>query len=279
MLRGRREVALERLVLEVVVEQVGRAAGQHPHGVVDRLPVHAAQVLEHPGDVGLVLRVGAEDVGRRVVEQRPHRLDDPVEVVVVALVGVGVVLRVPPDHLHVLLFVVAEQQVVAVAGRVEVARHHQRHEPVLDEVELVDDLRPQQAQRVGERGEREPGPQLLGDGRAADERALLEHQVRRPDLARYAALVRPLWPPPTTMASYDVRGAASGMAVRCRGGHGLVHGLAVFRAGLKKGSGAVVTATMCVLWCSVVSMCSSVPAAARSGRTRARPTCRWSTGE
>ncbi len=28
--------------------------------------------------------------------------------------------------------------------------------------------------------------------------------VRRPDLARYAALVRPLWPPPTTMASYDV---------------------------------------------------------------------------
>jgi hypothetical protein len=163
-------------VLEVVVEQVGRAAGQHPHRVVDRLAIHAAEVLEQPGHVGLVLGVAAEDVGRRVVEQRPHGLDDPVEVVVVARVGIGVVARVAPDHLHVLVLVVAEEQVVAVAGRVEVARHHQRQEAVLDQVQLVDDLGPQQAQRVGERGEREPGPQLLGDGRATDEVPLLQDE-------------------------------------------------------------------------------------------------------
>ena len=79
--------------------------------------------------------------------------------------------------------VVAEQQVVAVAGRVERRRHHQRQEPVLHQVELVDDLRPQQAQRVGERREREARHQLLGDGGAADHRVLLEHQRAQAGLA------------------------------------------------------------------------------------------------
>ena len=79
--------------------------------------------------------------------------------------------------------VVAEQQVVAVAGRVERRRHHQRQEAVLDQVELVDDLRPQQAQRVGERREREARHQLLGDRGAADEVVLLQHQRAQPGLA------------------------------------------------------------------------------------------------
>ena len=149
--------ALDRLVLEVVLEPVRRAAGQQAYDVVHHLLLDAAEVVEQPRDVGLVLGVLAEDVGRRVVEQRLHRLHDPVEVVVVAVVGVGVVARVAADLLDVLAVVVAEQQVVAVAGRVERRRHHQRHEAVLDEVELVDDLGAQQAQRVGEGGEREAG--------------------------------------------------------------------------------------------------------------------------
>ena len=184
-------------------------------------------------------------------------------------------LRVLADHLHVLLFVVAEQQVVAVAGRVEVARHHQRHEPVLDQVELVDDLGPQQAQRVGERGEREPGPQLLGDGRAADERALLEDERPQAGLGQ----VRRVGQAVVAAADDDRVVRRRGAAGRCTVGGLVSVMLAVFRAGLKKGSGAVLTATMCVLWCRVVSMCSSVPAAARSGRTRAMPMWRCSTGE
>ena len=148
------------------------------------LPLDATEVVEQPLDVGLVLGVLAEDVRRRVVEQRLDRLAHPVEVVVVAVVGVGVVRRVPADLLEVLAVVVAEQQVVAVAGRVERRRHHQRQEAVLDQVELVDDLRPQQAQRVGERREREAGHQLLGDRGAADQVALLEHQRAQPGLGR-----------------------------------------------------------------------------------------------
>jgi hypothetical protein len=69
---------------------------------VHDLALDAAEVVEQPGHVGLVLGVLAEDVRRRVVEQRLDRLDDPVEVVVVAVVGVGVVGRVPADLLQVL---------------------------------------------------------------------------------------------------------------------------------------------------------------------------------
>ena len=122
---------------------------------MDRLAVHAAQVLEHPADVGLVLGVAAEDVGRRVVEQRPHRLDDPVEVEVVAHVGVGVVLASAGGSSARSALRRRRRAGSRRRRSVEVARHHQRHEPVLDEVELVHDLGPQQAQRVGERGERE----------------------------------------------------------------------------------------------------------------------------
>ena len=147
--------ALDRVVLEVVVEPVGGAAGEQSYDVVHHLALDAAEVVEQPLRVGLVLGVLAEHVRRRVVEQRPDRLADPVEVVVVAVVGVRVVRGVAPDLLHVLGVVVAEPQVVAVAGGVERRRHHQRHEAVLHQVELVDDLRPQQAQRVGEGGERE----------------------------------------------------------------------------------------------------------------------------
>ena len=148
---------------------------------------------------------------------------DPVEVVVVAVVGVGVVRRVPPDLLEVLAVVVAEQQVVAVAGRVERRRHHQRHEAVLDEVELVDDLGPQQAQRVGERGEREARHQLLGDRGAADEVALLEHQRAQPGLGEVAGVDQSV----VAAADHDrvVRRAEL-----------VPHALAVFLGGLNSGS-------------------------------------------
>ena len=156
------------------------------------LLLDAAEVVEQPLHVDGVLGVLAEDVGRRVVEQRPHRLADPVEVVVVALVGVGVARRVPADLLEVLLVVVAEEQVVAVAGRVERRRHHQRQEAVLDQVELVDDLGAQQAQRVGERRELEARHQLLGDRRAADAVVLLQDQRAQPGLREVRRVGEPV---------------------------------------------------------------------------------------
>jgi hypothetical protein len=58
---------------------------------VHHRPLDAAEMVEEPADVDLVLRVLAEHVGGRAVEERPDRLADAVEVVVVAVIGVGVV--------------------------------------------------------------------------------------------------------------------------------------------------------------------------------------------
>ena len=45
------DVALEDVALEVVVEEVGGAAGEQPDQVVDHLLVDAAEVLQQLGDV------------------------------------------------------------------------------------------------------------------------------------------------------------------------------------------------------------------------------------
>ena len=105
--------------------------------------------------------------------------------------------------------------------------------------------------------------------------ALLEHQRAQAGLGQ----VRRVGQAVVAAADHDGVVRRAGAAGWSRSSVVSVMALAVFRAGLKKGSGAVVTATMCVLWCSVVSMCRPVPGAASSGRTRARPMWRWSTGE
>ena len=54
--------ALDRLVLEVVLEPVRGAAGEQPDDVVHHLLLDATEVVEQPRHVGLVLGVLAEDV-------------------------------------------------------------------------------------------------------------------------------------------------------------------------------------------------------------------------
>ena len=171
-----REVALEDVGLEVVVEEVRGAAGQQADGVVEGALVHPAEPLAQLREREELLRVVAEDVGRRLVEQRLERLADHVQVVAVLLVGVRVVLAVAGDLLEVLAVVLGQPQVVAVLHRRERGRHEQRHEAVLGELQVLDDLRPEERERVRERREPEAGTQLLGDGGAADEVAPLEDQ-------------------------------------------------------------------------------------------------------
>ena len=62
---GAREVALEDVGLEVVVEEVGGAAGQQPDGVVEGALVHPAEPPAQLREREELLRVVAEDVGRR----------------------------------------------------------------------------------------------------------------------------------------------------------------------------------------------------------------------
>ena len=114
------------------------------------LLVHLPEARAEHRQRDQLLRVVAEDVRRRGVQQRLDRLEDAIDVVVEGVVRVGVVLAVARDLLVVLAVVLAEQQVVAVLHRAERGGHEDRHEAVLHEVELVDDVRPEQAQRVRE---------------------------------------------------------------------------------------------------------------------------------
>ena len=214
--RRRGQVALEDVRLEVVVEEVGGRAGQQPDGVVEDLLVELAEARPERGQRDELLRVVAEDVGRDLVQQRLDRPEDLVDVVVERVVRVGVVLRVAADLLEVLAVVLAEEEVVAVLLRAERRRHEDRHEAVLDEVEVLDDVRPEQAQRVRERREPEPRPELLGDRRAADEVASLEDERPQPGLGQVGAVGQPV----VAAADDDrvVGPVAGATALRVRGG-------------------------------------------------------------
>ena len=117
---------------------------------------------------------------------------DLADVVVERVVRIRVVLRVAGDLLVVLAVVLAEQEVVAVLLRAEGRGHEDRHEAVLHEVELVDDVRPEQAQRVRERGEPEARAQLLGDRRAADDRAALQDERAQAGLREVRRVRQPV---------------------------------------------------------------------------------------
>ncbi len=173
---GARELALEDVGLEVVVQEVRGAAGQQPHGVVERALVHPPEPPTQRRERQDLLGVVAEEVGRRLVEERLERPADHVQVVAVLLVGVRVALAVARDLLEVPAVILGQPQVVAVLHGSERRRHEQRHEAVLGELQVLDDLRPQEREGVRERGEPEAGTQLLGDGGATDEVSPLQDQ-------------------------------------------------------------------------------------------------------
>ncbi len=176
MMLERGKVALEQLRVEVVVEEVRGAAGQQPDRVMEHPLVELAEARAQAGQRHQLLRVVAEDVGRDHVEQGLDGLADHLDVVGVLVVRVGVVLGVPRDLLEVLVVVLGEQQVIAVLAGGQERRHQQGHEAVLGQLQVVDDVRPQQRQRIRERREPETRAQLLGDGRTADEVATLDDQ-------------------------------------------------------------------------------------------------------
>ena len=158
------------------------------------------------------------------VEERLDRLGDAIHVVAVLLVGIGIVGRDARDLAQVLVVVLGEPQVVALRRRRELRRHEERHEPVLRQLELVHDLRPQQREGIREGGEPEPGTQLLGDGSSADHLALLQDQGAQAATGQVGAVDQPV-----------VATADDDRVV------GLAH--AVFRSGLKNGSRTTCAAT------------------------------------
>ena len=94
----------------------------------------------------------------------------------VLVVGLGVELRVARDLAARLRVIVHAPQVVAVRHRRERAVERQDLQAVPRQIELADDLRPQQRHDVRADRELEAGKDLFGDGGAAEHVAPLEHE-------------------------------------------------------------------------------------------------------
>ncbi len=146
----------------------------------------------HPGPLLGVLR---GDVGGYRVHQGPDGMDHLLHHVGVGVVGVCVVWRVSRDLVVVLVLVLPEEQVVAILGGGERRRHEQGHEPVLRQLQLVDYLRPEKAEGVGERGEAEPGVELLGDRGPTHQVSTLQDQGLEPGLGEVGPVDQPVVAP------------------------------------------------------------------------------------
>jgi hypothetical protein len=127
----------------------------------------------------------------------------------------GVARGVAPQLVARLVRVGPPGEVVAAVERGDGALEGKDLEPVARELEVADDLRAQQAHDVGEHRELEAGEDLLGDRRAADERALLEDERAPPRARQVGGGDEPVVPP----ADDDrvVRAAAARRPVRLRG--------------------------------------------------------------
>ena len=136
------------------------------------------------------------------------RLDEPRHLdhrLAVLVVGLGVEPRVARDLALCLRVIVDAPQVIAVRHRREGAVERQDLEAVARQIEIADDLRPQQRHDV--RADREAGsPGKTSSVTAAPPTTWRRSSTStfRPARARYAAAVRPLWPPPMTIASYFI---------------------------------------------------------------------------
>ncbi len=207
--------ALERVVLEVVVEQV---ADRHRHHAVElveapgaearrRGPPPAAARTRRPGCASPA-PAAASIIGRRTSATRSIIASKPA-------IASASLRRHARDRLVGLALVVVEEDRRPVRGEGP-ERRVERDRVIAEalELEVAHHLRAQHRDHVGRARDALPGPDLLGHARAAEQLAPLQHADRSPARARYAAAVSPLWPPPTTIASKLALRAVAGC--RCR---------------------------------------------------------------
>ena len=173
---GGRVRALERVVLEPVVEQV---ADRHRHHAVELVqaaarepggPARLAHQLEH------VARALGADRGRRAQHHRPQHVGDALHHRLEVVHRVGVMSRHRGDRRVRGGRVVVEEHRAAV-GRERRERRVERDRVVAEalELEVFDDLRAQHRDHVGGAADALAGPYLLGHARAAEQVAPLQH--------------------------------------------------------------------------------------------------------
>ncbi len=121
-------------------------------------------------------RIERRRIGRQHAEDRlgePAHLDHRLAVLVV---GLGVEPRVARDLAAGLVVIVDAPQVIAVRHRRQRAVERQQLHAVARQIELADDLGPQQRHHVRADRELEAGKHLFGDGGAAEHVPALEHE-------------------------------------------------------------------------------------------------------
>jgi hypothetical protein len=167
--------------LVVAVEEVAETAGQEGDHAADLRAGDAAEAAADAQRLDEAGQSAGADVRRRFEEEGLEVARELLQLLVDAheRAGVGrgealeladgpVALRPPRDR-------------VPVEKRHEerrVARHHLQSVP--REAEVADDLRPEHARDVRRGRRATAGRDLLGDARAADDRAALEHERREP---------------------------------------------------------------------------------------------------
>ncbi len=226
----RGEVALDDVRLEVVVEEVGGRAGQQPDRVVERpcgrrpetVRPSAARAMSSSGS-SLKMSGGTSSRSGLMSWMTFSTSWLKASYASASWREWRAISRV------VLAVVLAEEEVVAVLLGAERRRHEDRHEAVLHEVEVLDDVRPQQAQGVRERREPEARPELLGDGRSADEMAALEDEGPQTGLRQVGAVGQPVVAAADDDGVVGPVGRAAPSGGGGRRGRGLRRGLGVLR--------------------------------------------------
>ena len=200
----------------------------------------AAEVLAELEEAGEVAGCERRRVGRYHAEDRLHRLRHEVHQAAVLIVRLRIARRMAIQLAPSLVVIGPGGKVVAVFHRCDGALERQDVQPMPRQIEVADDLRPQQADDVGKRRELEAGEDLFGDGCTADTGPAFEHEDRFPGAREISRRHQ------AVMASTDDDDVV------------FLH--ARLRSGLKKGRG-VRNAFACLRRCStVISIRTSVPA-------------------
>jgi hypothetical protein len=143
---------------------------------VDLLLAQARAVLTEPEQPAQVAPAHRRRVGRHQPEHGLDRLRGARHDARILVGGFRVPRRVSVDLAAGQVVVVPGGEVVAVVERRHGRGQRQDLEPVPRQLEVADDLGPEQAHHVRELGEAVAGEDLLGDGRAAHDLAPFEHQ-------------------------------------------------------------------------------------------------------
>ncbi len=167
---------LDDFALEVFIEEIRGAHGPEAQRVVHPL---LAQTVKAPSEIQQLLDVARLErgrVGRLAHQQRLDEFALAHHVAGIAIVGLGVALRVARNFAAQRIVIVVQRQVPSALHHGAAALVGNHLQPILRQLQRAHDFRPQQAAHVGAIRVGEILVQSPAHRRAADEGISLEHQ-------------------------------------------------------------------------------------------------------